>query len=294
MKVCSTIALHLGRWLLVLGLVATVTDSPAQTTVTPSPWSRIVVIGASASAGFVMSEPFGGTNTATCRLHHYLDAAVIPPHEPIKTFASALFFLQPEAAGRMQVEQALKLQPSIIVGVDFLFWFCYGTGTNDAQRAQRFDAGLKLLEAIPCPLVIGDIPDASFATNTGILSPAQVPSPAARTAANQRLKAWAATRPQVAVVPLANFMQTAMANQALTIHGQTLSAGKTRAILQSDALHPNSRGAALLALGTWDTLTKARPEFSAKNIRWDLATVQRLGLETVMRPRLTTNAPAAK
>jgi hypothetical protein len=28
-----------------------------------SPWQRVVVIGASASGGFVLSEPFGGTNT---------------------------------------------------------------------------------------------------------------------------------------------------------------------------------------------------------------------------------------
>ena len=64
----------------------------------------------------------------------------------------------------------------LVVGVDFLFWFCYGEGSTDAGRAQRFETGLKLLEQIPCPLVVGDIPDASSATNTGILSIAQVPS----------------------------------------------------------------------------------------------------------------------
>ena len=246
------------------------------------------MIGASASAGFTVTEPFGGSNTLQCRLNYYLDAAIIAPHEPVKNLAHALFFLQPEAAGQMQVNQAIRTHPTLVVAVDFLFWFSYGRGTNDADRAQRFDNGLKLLEAIPCPLVVGDIPDASFATNTGILSPVQVPSAAALQSANARLKSWASARPQVVIVPLHDFMHTAMANASLTVHGETLSAGKTRAILQPDMLHPNPRGAAMLALGILDALVARKPEFSAEAVRWNIAEVLRLGSQSALASTQTS------
>ena len=165
------------------------------------------MIGASASAGFVLSEPFGGTNTAKCKLSHYLDAAIIAPHTPVRNLATSLMFMNPDAFAPMQIEAATNARPTLVIGVDFLFWFCYGDGRNDADRAQRFEQGLKLLEQIPCPLVVGDIPDVSAATNTGIISSEQVPSAAARQAANKRLQAWVAAHPQVTIVPLAEFMR---------------------------------------------------------------------------------------
>ena len=236
---------------------------------THSPWSKIVVIGASASGGFVLSEPFGGTNTTRCKLNYYLDAAVTAPHAPVKNFATALLFLSPDALAAQEIEAATNSRPTLVIGVDFLFWFCYGDGPTDADRARHFEAGLKLLERIPCPLVVGDIPDASSATNTGIISVAQVPSETARRAANARLKQWAAARPQVAVVPLAEFMQAVKANAAIKLHNGSLPAGKTRALLQADGLHPNPRGAAVLSLGILDALTKSQKRFSAAAVDWN-------------------------
>ena len=234
-----------------------------------SSWQRVVVIGASASGGFVLSEPFGGTNTTRCKLNYYLDAAVTAPHAPVKNFATALLFLSPDALAAQEIEAATNSRPTLVIGVDFLFWFCYGDGPTDADRARHFEAGLKLLERIPCPLVVGDIPDASSATNTGIISVAQVPSETARRAANARLKQWAAARPQVAVVPLAEFMQAVKANAAIKLHNGSLPAGKTRALLQADGLHPNPRGAAVLSLGILDALTKSQKRFSAAAVDWN-------------------------
>src|ERR1017187_639287 len=116
------------RWLLVFLLAVNATvvavETPPQTASTNSPWARIVMVGASASAGFTLAEPFGGTNTQKCRLSGYLDAALTAPHEPVKNLANALFFLMPEPAARMQIEQAAKARPTLVVGLDFLFWFC--------------------------------------------------------------------------------------------------------------------------------------------------------------------------
>jgi len=245
-----------------------------------SAWQRVVMIGASASAGFVASEPFGGTNTTECRLSYYVDAAITAPHAPVKNLASALVFMNPEAFEPLQIVAATNARPTLVIAVDYLFWFCYGEAGSDAERAKRFEQGLKLLDQIPCPLVVGDIPDASAATNTGMISMQQVPSEAARHAANQRLHEWAAAHPNVVVVPLAEFMRATMANQPVKLRGQTLAAGKTRALLQADELHPTPRGAAVLALGILDALVSKQPEFSPGEICWDRRLVFQKGYQT--------------
>ncbi|HXI71618.1 MAG TPA: hypothetical protein VNN22_14780 [Verrucomicrobiae bacterium] len=242
-----------------------------------SPWQRVMVIGASASAGFVLSEPFGGTNTDRCRLNRYLDAAITVPHSPVENLASPLLFMNPEGFAPVQIAAAKNGQPTLVVGLDFLFWFCYGDAASDAERAQRFEGGLKLLEQIRCPLVVGDIPDVSFATNTGIIRIGQVPGEAARQAANRRLQAWAAGRPQVTVMPLAAFMRNTIANRAIAMRGQKMPAGQTRSLLQGDQLHPNPRGAAVLALGALEALSARQAEFPASAVRWNLDEVLRAG-----------------
>src|SRR5437660_2169066 len=248
----------------------------AETNAAKPTWGRIVMVGASATAGFTESEPLGGPTTPQYRLSRYVDAALLAPHEPVQNFGDRLFFVQPDAAGRYQIEQALKAKPTLLVGIDFLFWFCYGDGPTDKDRLQRFENGLKLLEAVPCPLVLGDIPDASGASND-MLPADQIPSAETMSAANRRLKQWAATRRQVVIVSLSGFMRTAMANQALTIHGHTVPEGKTRDLLQSDKLHPSALGSAVLALAILDALQSTRPAHSAAEVRWNPKEVFRLG-----------------
>lgn len=234
------------------------------------------MVGASATAGFTVSEMLGGTNTQVHRLSRYVDAALLAPHEPVQNLAHALFFMQPEATGQSQIDQAIESKPTLVVGVDFLFWFCYGEGRTDRERLRRFEHGLKLLEPIPCPLILGDIPDASAAVN-GMLSEKQMPSAPAMAAANRRLREWAATRPRVVLVPLAAFMRTAMANQPLALRGHTWPAGQTRVLLQDDRLHPSPPGAAALALAILDAFQSARPRAATNEVRWNPREVFRLG-----------------
>lgn len=242
-----------------------------------SAWERAVLIGASATAGFTALELLGGTNTQQLRLNRYLDAALALPHQPVRNLGQSLFFTQPETMGPKQVEQALKLQPTLVIGADFLFWFCYGDGATDAERLQRFENGLKMLEPIQCPLVLGDLPDASPAVGL-MLTAAQVPGSNGLAAANQRLKSWAASRPNVVILSLSNFMHAALANAPLSLHNQTIPAGRTRALLQFDKLHPSQRGCAALALAIIESLQSARPEQFAGPVRWDPTEVHRLAL----------------
>lgn len=263
-----------------------------------SGWERVVMIGASATAGFSAFNFLGGTNTIL-RLDRYLEAALTTPHQPVRNLGHSLFFSQPEIMGPKQVEQALKLQPTLVIGADFLFWFCYGDGATDEERLQRFENGLRMLEPVKCPLVLGDLPDASAAVGI-MLSADQVPSAKAMTAANQRLKKWAETRPQVVIMSLSNFMHAAMANAPLTLHGKTIPAGKTRPLLQFDKLHPSQSGSATLALAVIEALQTAKPGQFAGEVRWDPSEVVRLAHmptqpatpPSVNEPRAST--PAAR
>src|SRR5438093_1486310 len=259
---------------------ASAPSAPADSPAAKPPWGRIVMVGASASAGFTESEPLGGPKTQQYRLSRYLDAALLAAHEPVQNLANSMFFIQPEAAGRYQIDQALKARPTLVVGIDFLFWFCYGEDPTDKDRLQRFEKGLKLLEAVQCPLILGDIPDASGASND-MLPADQIPSAETMSAANRRLKQWAATRRQVVIVSLSGFMRTAMADQALTIHGHTVPEGKTRDLLQSDKLHPSAFGSAVLALAILDAFQPTRPADSAAEVRWNPKEIFRLGLKAL-------------
>lgn len=256
---------------------------------TNSLWERMVMVGASVSAGFTATEPLGGPYTRQLRLNRHVDTALLVPHEPVRNLANTLFFLQPELLGRQQIERALEARPTLVLGVDFLFWFCYGDGSTDEERLRRFEKGLTLLETIQCPLVLGDLPDASAAVND-MLRPEQIPSTNALAAANRRLNEWAATRPKVVILRLSHFMRTAMANQALTIRGETLPAGRTRSLLQNDKLHSSPLGCAVLTLAALEAL-QLRHAFPNSHVRWDARENLRLLLKSL--PASTNNAASA-
>jgi hypothetical protein len=254
--------------LLLLGLfLAGVWATPVRAQA-KGPWARMVIIGASVSHGFTFAEPSGGPQTKELALDRYLDAAVVAPHEPAQNLASEMFFMVPDDMGHTQIRQALTNNPTLVIGIDFLFWFCYGHGETDQERLDHFEKGLKLLEAVECPLIIGDIPNASPALNRA-LSPGQFANAEVRAAANRRLKEWAAQHRQVVVVPAARFMRTVLANKALTLHGLSIAQGRTRALLQGDCLHPSRRGSAVLVLSILDSFLAARPGLDAADVRWD-------------------------
>jgi lysophospholipase L1-like esterase len=64
-------------------------------------------------------------------------------------------------------------------------------------------------------------------------------------------------------------MRAAMANQALTVHGNILPAGETRMLLQDDKLHPSASGCAALAVAVLDVVQSKEPAPSTAGVRWD-------------------------
>ena len=244
-------------------------SAPAADTKPPKPpFGRVVLVGASASAGFTRSVDPGGTTADQLRLSRYFDAALLVPHEPVRNFASITFFFSPQQNGAREITQAMQTKPTMVVGLDFLFWFCYGQLKTSETRAERFEQGLKLLEGIECPLVLGDIPDASGA-DPNMLDPVEVPTKLEMDAANRRLKEWAGHHPNVVLVSLSSFMRDAVAKQKITVHGHSWPAGMTAKFLQDDGLHPTVEGCPVLALAGLDALVKSPNGPPAGDVQWD-------------------------
>ena len=204
---------------------------------------------------------------AQCALAPYLEAALLVPHEPVRTVASRFFFFGPQRSGEAQVAKALAHEPSLVIGIDFLFWYAYGDAPSEKERLRRLDEGLELLTQLHCPLVLGDIPDASAAAN-GMLRPAQIPAVRTIAAANQRIKEWVDGREQTALVSLEAFMRAARENQPLKIRRRQWA--ETKSLLQPDKLHPSAEGAVALTLAILDAVLTAQISAGETEVRWDL------------------------
>lgn len=238
----------------------------------PALYRKVFLIGASVSAGFCTDEALGGSRTPEFRFRNYLDAALTGAHEPVVSEASKLLFFDPGKSLGKQVEAANAAQPSLVLGLDALFWFCYGSGQTSDQRLAHFEEGLKLLEKIDLPLVVGDLPDASRAVG-GILSQDEMPEPEILVRCNQRLKSWASGRPNVVLFPLAEMMKATGAGEEFTFAGRTWAKGKSGELLQGDHLHPSPAGLAALAVATLQAADPAA-KAPAAAVRSDLDAIR--------------------
>ena len=249
-----------------------VAPDPALTTREPL-LNRIVLVGASVTAGFSITEPFGGPSTPQYRLRHYVEAAINVPHEPVVTHADAFFFTKPVEILEGQLKAAQEARPSVVVALDSLFWFCYGNLPSEEARLERFETGLRLLEKITVPVVLGDIPDASGAVGK-ILEKKQMPELATIAKCNERLMAWAGERENIRIFPLAKLMAAASSNDELKLETGTWSKGESRALLQKDGLHPSTSGLAALTIEVMGiTAALAQPALPEAALQRNLKTV---------------------
>jgi hypothetical protein len=168
-----------------------------------SPAPTVAIVGASASAGFgtLMVGPGGdGPGVVPVRLADLLQAIPDASGRVVADWSTAMFFRDPVAIGREAIGRAIASEASLLLGIDFLFWYGYGFG-SDATRLGRFEEGLRQLDRFGGPMVLGDLPDMAPAAG-GMISAAQVPSLESIAAMNDRLRAWAAERPRVLLLPI--------------------------------------------------------------------------------------------
>lgn len=211
---------------------------------------RVAVIGASASNGYGVRMPFERQGR---RVYRPLDlasvlSAAIPVRTHVSDHTSSLFFMSPVATGARQVTLALEQEPTLLLALDFLFWYVYGdmgrdTGTpREAEaRLERLERGLLELDRFSGPRVVGDLPDMSDAVGR-MLRPAQMPSAEALRAANARVSAWAADRPDVRLFPLSTLVDQMRSGESLRIGTYEWAPADAQKTLQWDRLHPTVSG----------------------------------------------------
>ena len=245
---------------------------------------RVVVIGASLSAGFGLCKEL---EVAT-PLSVLVDAALVDDgRAPSLNLGNNLTFWNPMYTGRYMMDRAVAAEPTLVIATDFLFW--YGMSFRwwrEEDRLKGLEEGLRQLERLSCPIVIGDFPDVRRALNgrheitkRPVVFPSMIPEETTRAAMNQRVREWAAERDQVVLMPLDRFLAALGNGQPMPLpKGQSLQ-GSIEDILQVDLLHPKLDACLALVLNVMDGLVKADVGLAEDRVRWSLTELR----EQVMR-----------
>jgi len=205
--------------------------------------ARPFVVGASVSAGF-----------AAPRIAEVLRGAL--PGATVGDAANVMFFRDADRAGRAQIDAALAARPSLVVAVDFLFWYAYqGAPADDAASLERGLAELDRVVAAGVPVVVGDVPDMHGASPL-MLPRSRIPPVDALATMNARIAAWASSRKLVVLAPMAAWAAP------LRAHGRVaLAPGEAPvpadSLMAPDGLHPN-------ALGLWYLLDHVDQALTAR------------------------------
>lgn len=229
---------------------------------------RIVILGASLSGGFGVERNFA----------EVIQASLRAPERPPLLLSSLRLFTDPHTFGAREISQALDARPSLVVAIDFLFWFGYGSvdarGGKIAQEAGRLELledGLALLSKLDCPLVVGDFPDMSAAVGK-MMAPEQMPAKSTLPLLSRRVREWAATRKNTIVLPLSEIVPLLDSPEGVRMGRHVLP--PEWQLLQDDQLHPTVEGLVGMAQLVCDGLVKnglARED----DFDFDLASVMR-------------------
>ena len=208
-----------------------------------TPWKRIVVIGASASAGFNTAREAG----RTVNIAKVIEAMLRAEHDKVVNVSSGFFFMNPRWMGTQSIRRAVEVKATLVVAVDFLFWFGYGAKSEE-KRFEDLDVALKYLSELKCLVLLSRIPDMKASVGK-MLSARMVPGPATLKKLNARIDAWSAGRKNIIMVPMARFIDDLRAGKGIKVAEISYPAGSIRKLLQRDELHPTLEGlAAVTAL----------------------------------------------
>lgn len=294
--------------------VETATETPAATAAALADAARAaaaaerlrrpVLVGASVTAGFnaaVHGERDGRRLRVTVRVADLLEHARRTEGDAVVTHADLGFFRRPDVVGPVLMHRALEDDPTVLVAIDYLFWFAYGHVRPDAgeseldARLARLERGLRLLDRAECPMLVGDLPDMSAAAGL-ILSHRQVPAPELLERLNERLHAWADERERVTLLPFADLAGRMRRGEPIEIAGHRWSEDAVGRFMQMDRLHPSGLGLSLVAQRVAASMIVGLPAVTAHELDLDAAAVlerhvvSRIG-PAASTPRETAVAP---
>jgi len=108
-----------------------------------------------------------------------------------------------------------------------------------------------------------------------LLDPDQVPAVKVRAKINARIRAWAAAKKNVVVVPLSELVESRHADEDLVIHGNRWPKSTLAGLVQDDRLHPTLEGTIALWLGSLDALVSGNREIPVSAFDWDAGRISR-------------------
>ncbi len=244
--------------------VAQVSSKPEKTKTR----QEVVIVGASVSAGFAdpTSKGDDGKVNRTYRLDVAFKKAWPRTLARVANFSDLRMFMAPELYGKNQLASAKKRKPDLLIGIDLMVWFGYGStygkvkkGEVDTKRIALQAKGLALLGDFKCPVILGDYPDMHGASSH-MLPQRMIPNVVTLAALNNKLREWAKAHKNVTVFPLANFVKEAVTKK------QTYPFGKGKVIefpknflLQSDRLHATRVGTLVVVLRLAQALQSILP-----------------------------------
>ena len=233
-----------------------------------------------------------GTTSQRVIMHHY---------------SSGFFFTNPGPIGQGEIYRALKIKPTLVLGLDFLFWYVYGTVTAEgkpmttgADRFSNLELGLEQLDRIVnagIPLVIADIADMHDAIGK-MLSENQVPDVQTIGNANTRIMEWVKARPLVKIMPLSQILETLKKGGSIDLAGKSWNPAELGALLQDDQLHPTFAGTVVIAAGLIDLAQSNDPstpppfDFDPKLIRERVLEKAATKKEVKAESKTTEESPA--
>ena len=254
-------------------------DRPAA----PDVLQRVVCVGASASGGYGWNIEL----KTRVKLGLLLDQMLPGQRQPCLNLGSSTLFQAPLERAAEQIERALEAEATLVVGVDFLFWFAYTTrytrGDSTKVRLERLEQGLALLEKLDCALLVGDIPDMTLALEGQgpfggpLLRESMIPTPEELRLLNTRVHEWIEARPDTYLVRMNEFARRVAQGQDLELRGNHWEGEQARKLLQKDLLHPTVEGSFGLLVVALDRLVEEHEGLSEEDVAWDVAAAQ-LGL----------------
>lgn len=259
----------------------------------PPMLQRVYCLGASASGGYGWNIEL----KTRAKIGLLLDQMLLGERAATVDLGSSMLFQAPERIGASQVESAIEGKASLVVGIDFLFWFAYTPRFERSaapSRLERLEQGLALLERLECPVVVGDIPDMRLAlTGEGfmgrpLLQSYMVPSEEDFPVLNARVREWAADREDTVVVPMHEFVRRAVEGEVLEVRGNRWDAKQVREILQADLLHPTVEGGFGLLTLALDELVLRCEALQDAHVDWDVEAARVRLLEATREGREKT------
>ena len=242
--------------LMMMAALACGQEAPETPKAPEHPLERVAVIGASLTWGYGAHVPFRTPNYTHRELINFtdiLEATLADDFDVTYHQSDILFFQRPLRTGTSLAAKAEAIEPTLLIAVDYLFWFGYGerdkegrlhTGTE--SRLALLEEGLALLSTFDVPIIVSDFPDMRPAIGR-VLKPTHVPSPEALDALNARLRHWADERDNVHVIPVSQLVDKLQKRVGFTVDELIFTDDDTATMLQQDALHPTAEGDLVIA-----------------------------------------------